>query len=52
MYWYRLQIKWDYRGKKKNLEGKVAAPVLRTENTAVGIRRSDHATLSIRKSWH
>jgi hypothetical protein len=34
------------------LDRKVAAPVWESENTAVGIRRVDHATLSIRKSWH
>jgi hypothetical protein len=30
---------------------KVAAPVYKTENTAVGIRHADHAAPSIRKSW-
>jgi hypothetical protein len=34
------------------LETKVAAPVYKTENTAVGIRRTDHATPSFRKSCH
>jgi hypothetical protein len=29
---------------------KVAAPVLKTENTAVGIRHADHMAPSIRKS--
>jgi hypothetical protein len=28
-----------------------AAPVYKTENTAVGIRHDDHVTSSIRKSW-
>jgi hypothetical protein len=31
------------------LDRKVAAPVYKTENTAVGIRHSDHVTPSIRK---
>jgi hypothetical protein len=31
------------------LDRKVAAPVLKTENTAVGIRHADHVALSIRK---
>jgi hypothetical protein len=30
---------------------KVAAPVYKTENTAVEIRHADHVALSIRKSW-
>jgi hypothetical protein len=30
---------------------KVAAPVQKTENTAVGIRHADHMAPSIRKSW-
>jgi hypothetical protein len=30
---------------------KVAAPVYKTESTAVGIRQADHVTPSIRKSW-
>jgi hypothetical protein len=33
------------------LDRKVAAPVLKTENTAVGIRHSDHVAPPIRKSW-
>jgi hypothetical protein len=33
------------------LDRKVAAPVYKTENTAVGIRHTDHVTPSIRKSW-
>jgi hypothetical protein len=31
------------------LDRKVAAPVYKTENTAVGIRHADHVVLSIRK---
>jgi hypothetical protein len=34
---------------KKN---KVAAPVQKTENTAVEIRHSDHVILYILKIWH
>jgi hypothetical protein len=34
------------------LEEKVAAPVQKAENTAVGIRHADHMALSSRKSWH
>jgi hypothetical protein len=34
------------------LDRKVAAPVYKTENTAVGIRHADHVAPSIRKSWH
>jgi hypothetical protein len=33
------------------LDRKVAAPVQKTENTAVGIRHADHVESSIRKSW-
>jgi hypothetical protein len=33
------------------LDRKVAAPVCKTENTAVGIRHADHVAPSIRKSW-
>jgi hypothetical protein len=33
------------------LDRKVAAPVYKTENTAVGIRHADHVSPSIRKSW-
>jgi hypothetical protein len=33
------------------LDRKVAAPVGKTENTAVGIRHADHVAPSIRKSW-
>jgi hypothetical protein len=33
------------------LDRKVAAPVWRTENTAVGIRQADHVAPYIRKSW-
>jgi hypothetical protein len=32
------------------LDRKVAAPVYKTENTAVGIRHADHVASSIRKS--
>jgi hypothetical protein len=32
------------------LDRKVAAPVYKTENTAVGIRHADHVTPSLRKS--
>jgi hypothetical protein len=31
---------------------KVAAPVYKTEITAVGILHADHVASSIRKSWH
>jgi hypothetical protein len=34
------------------LKEKVASPVKKIENTAVGIRCADHATPSIRKRWH
>jgi hypothetical protein len=33
------------------LDKNVAAPVYKTENTAVGIRHADHMTPSIRKGW-
>jgi hypothetical protein len=33
------------------LDRKVAAPVYKTENTAVGIRHAAHVAPSIRKSW-
>jgi hypothetical protein len=33
------------------LDRKVAAPVYKTENKAVGIRHADHVTPSIRNSW-
>jgi hypothetical protein len=33
------------------LDRKVAAPVYKTENTAVGIRHAGHVAPSIRKSW-
>jgi hypothetical protein len=33
------------------LDRKVAAPVYKIENTAVGIRHADHVAPSIRKSW-
>jgi hypothetical protein len=31
---------------------KVAVPVQKTENTAVGIHHADHVAPSIRTSWH
>jgi hypothetical protein len=37
---------------KTSGSGTGEAPVYKTENTAVGIRYADHATPSIRKSWH
>jgi hypothetical protein len=33
------------------LDRKVAAPVYKIENTAVGIRHADHVAPSIRKGW-
>jgi hypothetical protein len=33
------------------LDRKVAAPVKKAKNTAVGIRHADHVAPSIRKSW-
>jgi hypothetical protein len=33
------------------LDKKIAAPLYKTENTAVGIRHTDHVAHSIRKSW-
>jgi hypothetical protein len=36
---------------EKLLDRKVAAPVYKTENTAVGIRHADHVAPSILKSW-
>jgi hypothetical protein len=33
------------------LDRKVAAPVYKTKNTAVGIRHADHVAPSIRKRW-
>jgi hypothetical protein len=36
---------------EKLLDRKVAAPVEKTENTALGIRYADHVAPSIRKSW-
>jgi hypothetical protein len=33
------------------LDRKVAAPVSKTENTAVGARHADHVATCIRKSW-
>jgi hypothetical protein len=36
---------------EEQLDRKVAAPVKKIDNTAVGMRQADHITLSIRKSW-
>jgi hypothetical protein len=36
---------------EKLLDRKVAAPVQKTENTAVGISHADHVAPSIRKTW-
>jgi hypothetical protein len=36
---------------EEQLDRKVAAPAYKTENTAVGIRHTDHMAPSIRKSW-
>jgi hypothetical protein len=58
----RYQIFWVVVGLKRGplslvstteelLGRKVAAPVWKAENTAVGIRRSDHVAPTIRKSW-
>jgi hypothetical protein len=33
------------------LDRKVAAPVYKTENTAVGIRHADHVAPTIHKTW-
>jgi hypothetical protein len=33
------------------LDRKIAAPVYKTENTAVGIHHADHVAPFIRKSW-
>jgi hypothetical protein len=33
------------------LDRKIAAPVYKTENMAIGIRHADHVAPSIRKSW-
>jgi hypothetical protein len=33
------------------LDRKVADPVYKTENTAVGIRHADHVATSMRKRW-
>jgi hypothetical protein len=57
----RYQIFWEVVGLERGPlslvnttedlhERKVAAPIWKTENTAVGIRCTDHATYSIRKS--
>jgi hypothetical protein len=34
------------------LKEKVAAPVKKVEDTAIGIRHADDATPSLRKTWH
>jgi hypothetical protein len=49
MYWYRLQIKCDY---KKKLQRESSSSCLENLEYGVGIRPTDHATLSNRKSWH
>jgi hypothetical protein len=36
---------------EEQLDRKVAAPVQKTENTAVGIRHADRVAPSIRRSW-
>jgi hypothetical protein len=57
----RYQIFWEVVGLEQGplslwvqlrsyFKQNIAAPVSKTENTAVGIRRADHATPSIRKS--
>jgi hypothetical protein len=33
------------------LDRKVATPVYKTKNTAIGIRHADHVTSFIRRSW-
>jgi hypothetical protein len=56
----RYQIFWEVVGLERGQlslvriieELLVAAPVKKTELTVVGIRCVDHATLSIRRSWH
>jgi hypothetical protein len=59
----RYQISWEAVGLERGplslvstteelLDRKVAAPVYKSENTAVGIRHADHSPPSIRKSWH
>jgi hypothetical protein len=56
------QIFWEVVGLKRGplnlvitteelFDRKVAAPVKKTDNTAVGIRHADHVAPSIRKSW-
>jgi hypothetical protein len=37
---------------REYLEEKVAAAVYKTENISVGIRHTDHISLSIHKLWH
>jgi hypothetical protein len=59
----RYQIFWKVVGLERDplnlvstidelLERKSSGFGLEIENTAVGIRRADHVTPSIRKSWH
>jgi hypothetical protein len=42
---------WVVSTTEELLDRKVAAPVYKTENTAVGMRHADHVAPSIRKSW-
>jgi hypothetical protein len=59
----RYQIFWEVVGLERGplslvstteelLDRKVAAPVYKSENMAVGIRHADHVAPSILKSWH
>jgi hypothetical protein len=57
----RYQIFWEVVGLERLslvstfeelLERKVAAPVYKIENTAVGIPHADQVAPSIRNSWH
>jgi hypothetical protein len=59
----RYQIFWDVVGLERGplslmntteelLERNSSGSGLETENTAVGIRHSDHVATSIHKSWH
>jgi hypothetical protein len=58
----RYQLFWEVVGLERGplslvstteelLDRKVAAPVYKTENTALAIRHADHVAPSIRKSW-
>jgi hypothetical protein len=61
---WHYQIFWEVVGPEQGplsfvsttnellLRKKVAAPVQKAENTAVGINCADHVAPSIRKSWH